>query len=91
LRNTRGELRICGASKSVEAMLRGLGFNHLVRCDPTVEVSVIALSARMIPKASRRLTLVGTPHLDAPGPTRKLAGPELIAVPARITSTARAG
>jgi anti-anti-sigma factor len=39
-----GALRICGAERSIEAFLQGLGFNHLLKCDPTLQASVAALS-----------------------------------------------
>jgi len=43
LRNGRGEMRICGANAATEELLRGLGFRHLLKCDPTVEVSMLAM------------------------------------------------
>lgn len=45
LKSGRGEMRICGANAATEALLRGLGFHHLLKCDPTVEVSMLAMFA----------------------------------------------
>lgn len=44
LRSGGGEMRVCTARPAAEEMLRGLGFHHLLKCDPTVEHSIIALS-----------------------------------------------
>ncbi len=46
LRSAGGRMRICNAAPQVEEFLLGLGFNHLVACDPTLEASVAALSSR---------------------------------------------
>lgn len=40
----RGELRICGANEPTDALLRSFGFHHLLKCDPTLEMSILALS-----------------------------------------------
>lgn len=48
LRTGRGEMRVCGANAATGKMLRGLGFHHLLKCDPTVEYSILALSGSVI-------------------------------------------
>lgn len=45
LKTGRGALRICGASLSVESLLRSLGFNHLLKFDPSLNVSITVLSS----------------------------------------------
>lgn len=44
MRPGQGEMRICGASRATEALLRGLGHFHLLKCDPTIEMSILSLS-----------------------------------------------
>lgn len=50
MRYGRGELRICGANAATGKLLRGLGFHHLLKCDPTVEHSILALSGSVARK-----------------------------------------
>ena len=45
LRNGRGDMRICGVDRPGAAKLRSLGFYHLLKIDPTVEASMLALFA----------------------------------------------
>lgn len=40
----RGRMRICGAVQPVETVLTSLGFNHLLKCDPTLRDSVAHLA-----------------------------------------------
>ncbi|WP_172296834.1 STAS domain-containing protein [Pseudoruegeria sp. HB172150] len=44
LHSADGQMRICGADKSAEALLRSLSFNHLLKCDPTREASMAAMA-----------------------------------------------
>lgn len=53
LRNGRGELRVCGANAATGKMLRDLGFHHLLKCDPTVEVSMLAMFDSLALRAAR--------------------------------------
>jgi len=34
--SARGEMRLCSASRSIESFLNRVGFNHLLKCDPTL-------------------------------------------------------
>lgn len=45
LKTGRGAMRICGASLSVESLLRSLGYNHLLKFDPSLNVAITILSA----------------------------------------------
>lgn len=49
---TRGAMRICGATPSVETVLRGLGHHYLLRFDRTVEASLEALSGHAVRRAA---------------------------------------
>ncbi|MDF2366611.1 STAS domain-containing protein [Sneathiella sp.] len=40
MKSNRGNMRICGAQKSVEAVLQNLGYNHLFNLDPTHQNSI---------------------------------------------------
>lgn len=86
-----GELRICGANNSIAALLRGLGFNHLMRCDPTIEASIIALSAGAATTASWPFVLVDAPCLDARGSAGRAMGPEPFTVAVQRRPVAKAG
>ncbi|MBW8640184.1 STAS domain-containing protein [Hoeflea sp. WL0058] len=39
----RDKMRICGANRTTEDMLRGLGLDHLLNIDPTLEASLAIL------------------------------------------------
>ncbi len=39
----RGAMRICSAPRSIEDFLQSLGFNHLLRCDPSLRSSMMKL------------------------------------------------
>jgi len=54
LQNARGAMRICGANTGVAAFLKGLGFDHLLVCDPTLQASLIALC----PDTGRRAAII---------------------------------
>lgn len=43
LKPGKGKMRICGANRATEDMLRGLGLDHLLNYDPTIEASLAAL------------------------------------------------
>lgn len=43
LNSRGGNMRICGARGAVEQLLASLGFNHLVKLDPTMDASIAAL------------------------------------------------
>jgi anti-anti-sigma factor len=43
MQHARGEMRICGAQPSIEALLQNLGFHHLLKCDPTFQASLARL------------------------------------------------
>lgn len=60
MQHASGDMRICGAQQSIEGFLRGLGFNHLLKCDPTLKVSMAALSAG--PKRTVTASAVITPE-----------------------------
>ena len=45
LKTGRGALRMCGASLSVESLLRSMGYNHLLKFDPSVKISITILSS----------------------------------------------
>jgi anti-anti-sigma factor len=45
----RGAMRVCGGNRAVAALIRGLGLPHLLKCDPAIEMSVLALSYRAAP------------------------------------------
>lgn len=45
LRNGRGDMRICGVDRPSTAKLRSLGFYHLLKIDPTIEASMLAMFA----------------------------------------------
>mgnify|MGYP000527785501 CR=1 FL=1 len=45
LRNSSGAMRICRVNRAGVAKLRSLGFYHLLKIDPTVEASMLALFA----------------------------------------------
>jgi anti-anti-sigma factor len=48
-----GELRLCAAQRNVEDLLQGLGFNHLLKCDPTLALAVSRLAAGQVEAAPR--------------------------------------
>lgn len=52
-----GGLRICRASPEVEEQLAGFGFDHLLRCEPTLDAAraalTSALSGRLPPPLSQ--------------------------------------
>ena len=54
----RGGMRICGADPSIEALLQGLGHNHLLKCDPTIQASMAKLSDRVSRNAGAPTTVV---------------------------------
>lgn len=43
MKHARGDMRICGAQRSIEAFLQSLGFNYLLKCDPTLQASLAQL------------------------------------------------
>lgn len=61
----RGQMRICGATPSVEACLRSRGFDHLLKFDPDRAVSIAILIG-----AGRRETMLSS----APPCARNLTG-----------------
>lgn len=51
MKSNRGNMRICGAQKSVEAVLQNLGYNHLFNLDPTHQDSIDKLCEAPFRKA----------------------------------------
>lgn len=39
-----GEVRLCNARPAIQDLLQGLGFNHLLKCDPTLALAVSRLA-----------------------------------------------
>ncbi|MGB3245011.1 MAG: STAS domain-containing protein [Sulfitobacter sp.] len=57
LQSQRGDMRICGANPSVEASLRGLGMDHLLKFDASRARSIAALSGVSARRANPRAAL----------------------------------
>lgn len=49
---SKGEMRVCGAQGLIGARLWSIGFHHLLKCDPTLKSSLLALegAAHHIPE-----------------------------------------
>jgi anti-anti-sigma factor len=79
MKHARGEMRICGAQRPIEAFLKGLGFNHLLKRDPTLQLSLAQLcdgedrsahsSATVTPFGVPAPARMPAPHLIGAGGT----------------------
>lgn len=68
MQRARGDMRICGAQPSTEALLQSLGFHHLLKCDTTLQLSL----ARLCDRESRP---------NAPAPVAPFSVPASTQVP----------
>jgi hypothetical protein len=76
-------MRICGAKTPVDIVVRGLGFNHLLRLDATVADSITALFPDQLTNAVRdRVPTIrnGSAIHSAKGKERHSFGSETAAV-----------
>lgn len=67
LRSVRGEMRLCVADDRAQAMLIGLGFNHLIKCQPSIEAAQAAMSPNPHDGESEAAEAPGAAYADAWG------------------------
>jgi anti-anti-sigma factor len=65
-----GELRLCAAQRNVTDLLQGLGFNHLLKCDPTLALAISRLSAG---RSAHPASTAGQAVLPFPAAARQTA------------------
>jgi anti-anti-sigma factor len=65
-----GELRLCAAQRNVADLLQGLGFNHLLKCDPTLALAISRLSAG---RSAHPASTAGQAVLPFPAAARQTA------------------
>lgn len=46
MKSAKGELRICGAAAPIAAIIQGLGFNFLLKCDADLKSAIAAIGGR---------------------------------------------